>query len=106
MSPQNELNSVLSSIARQVEEFQGYLALTKKERKLLKPEFLTDHQVFLNDVIQKLRVLNVPAPVSAYYQHHSSTPYRSDYIRKPLAFSIGSQSSDTSKLYREFHGKV
>lgn len=100
-SPQNELNSVLSSLSRQVEEFQGYLALSKKQRKLLKPEFLSDHQVFLNDIIQKLRILNVPKPNSvavsnAYYQHHSSTPYRSDYIRKPLAFSIGSQSTDTS----------
>ena len=103
-SPQNELNSVLSSLARQVEEFQSYLALSKKQRKLLKPEFLSNHQVFLNDVIQKLRVLNVPKPNSisvsnAYYQHHSSTPYRTDYIRKPLAFSIGSQSTDTSKLH-------
>lgn len=103
-SPQNELNSVLSTLARQIEEFQSYLALSKKQRKLLKPEFLSNHQVFLNEVIQKLRVLNVPKPNSisvsnAYYQHHSSTPYRSDDIRKPLAFSIGSQSTDTSKLH-------
>lgn len=105
-SPQDELQSVLNSLAHQVESFQTYLTLSKKQRKLVKPEFLNEHQVFLNDIFNRLRVLNVSKPQrnsvlvsSTYYQPQSSTPYRSDYIRKPLAFSIGSQSTDTS----EFH---
>ncbi|XP_031628714.1 dystrophin-1 [Contarinia nasturtii] len=110
-SSQDELQSVLNSLAHQVESFQAYLALSKKQRKLVKPEFLCEHQVFLNDVFNRLRVLNVSKPKrnsmlvsSTYYQPQSSTPYQNDYIRKPLAFSIGSQSTDT--IYRSRSDKV
>lgn len=105
---QEELNDVLNALARQVADFQGYLALSKRQRKLLRPEFLRQHQDFLDDIIKKMRVLKVPNASSISmsnpsYEVHSSTPYRSDYIRQPLLFSIGSQSTDTSEHFDDLH---
>lgn len=102
---QDELNDVLNALARQVADFQGYLGLSKRQRKLLRPEFLRQHQDFLDDIIKKMRVLKVPnsSSISTTYEAHSSTPYRSDYIREPLAFSIGSQSTDSSEHMFDLH---
>lgn len=105
---QDELNEVLNGLAKQVADFQNYLTLSKKQRKTLKPEFLSEHQVFLDDVMKKMHTIKTPKASSLSisnqsYVQPSSTPYQSDYTRPPLAFSSRSQSTDSSMFHSELN---
>lgn len=98
---QDQLNMVIQSLLYQAEEFQNYLDLSKKQRKSQRPDFLNEHHAFLDDITKKLRSMNVPCSMSSStltFLPQSSTPYRSNYNRKPLTFSIGSQIANSSQF--------
>lgn len=98
---QDQLNMVIQSLLYQAEEFQNYLDLSKKQRKSQRPDFLNEHHAFLDDITKKLRSMNVPSSMSSStltFLPQSSTPYRSNYNRKPLTFSIGSQIANSSQF--------
>lgn len=100
-SHQEQINAIANSLVKEAEEFRNYQALSKKQRKSQKPEFLGEHEVFLENIIKQLRDINVPKSMSTStltYVPHSSTPYRSNSSRKPLAFSIGSQIANSSQF--------
>lgn len=100
-SHQEQINAIANSLVKEAEEFRNYQALSKKQRKSQKPEFLGEHEVFLENIIKQLRYMNVPKSMSTStltYVPHSSTPYRSNSSRKPLAFSIGSQIANSSQF--------
>lgn len=95
------MNVIIASLANQAESVRSYLSLSKKQRKREKPEFLDEHEVFLENIIKQLRNVNVPKSTATSISTclpHSSTPYRSVYNRKPLAFSIGSQLANSSQF--------
>lgn len=80
-----QMNVIIDSLIHQSEQLQNILILTKKKRKT-KTEtshFLNDHQLFLVDIIDKLRNMNQMKSNAVSFPH-SSTPYRNNDRRLRL----------------------
>lgn len=99
-SDQERINIILDSLLHQSEQLQNYLVLSKKQRKREKPQFLSEHQLFLRDIIDKLRNVSVSKSTIASVPH-SSTPYRNNENKKPRPFSIGSPLGKSGKYIHE-----
>ena len=99
---QDQLNIVIQSLLQQAEELKKYMALSKKKRKNHHSDFLNEHQAFLDEIAQKLCNLNPPKSLSTTSTlaclPQSSTPYRSNYNRKPFTFSVGSHITNSSQF--------
>lgn len=80
----------------QAEQLQDFLNLTKA-RKRDKLKFLMEHQIFLTEVIEKLRALN-PSKSSTASFPHSSTPYRNTNSQQSRVLSIGSRIGSSGSL--------
>lgn len=101
-SNQERINLIIDSLIHQSEQFQNYMVLSKKQRKREQPQFLGEHQLFLTEIIDKLRNVNVIKSSTSSIPH-SSTPYRNNENRKPRPFSIGSPLANSSEHFHLFH---
>lgn len=97
---QGKVNVIIDSLIHQSEQLQNYMVLSKKQRNKEQPQFLSEHQIFLTEVIDKLKNLKKTQPNTKTIPH-SSTPYRDNNENKvkPRPVSIGSPLSKTSKLF-------
>lgn len=92
------MNVIIDSLIHQSEQLQNILISSKNKRKT-KTEtshFLNDHQLFLADIIDKLRNMN-QIKSNAVTLPYASTPYRNDDRRS--RFNIGSPLSASGKFY-------
>lgn len=99
---QNKVNVIIDSLIHQSEQLQNYMVLSKKQRKREQPQFLSEHQIFLTEVIDKLKLLKETQPNTKTIP--SSTPYRNNNVNKvkPRPLSIGSPLSKSSKLFNHW----
>lgn len=96
----DRINVLIDSLTHQAEELQNYLSLSTKARKRDKSKFLEEHQIFLTEVIDKLRNVNL-SPSSGSTYPHSSTPYRNLNSQKSRVFTIGSPLANSGSSF--FH---
>lgn len=98
---QDKVNVIIDSLIHQSQQLQNYMILSKKQRKKEQPHFLSEHQIFLTEVIDKLKNFKETQPkTKTKTLPHSSTPYRNNNGNKvkPRPLSIGSPLSKSSKL--------
>lgn len=101
---QDKVNVIIDSLIHQSEQLQNYMVLSKKQRKKEQPQFLSEHQIFLTEVIDKLKNLK-ETQSNIKTIPHSSTPYRNNNNEnkvKPRPLSIGSPLSKSSQLLNSF----
>lgn len=105
---QDKVNVIIDSLIHQSEQLQNYMLLSKKQRKKEKPQFLSEHQIFLTEVIDKLKNLKKTQPNITKTMPHSSTPYRNNNGNKvkPRPLSIGSPLAKSSKLLNRVPFKI
>lgn len=93
---QKQISVIIDSLIHQSEQLQNYMILSKRQRKREQPKFLSEHQLFLADIIDKLRSVNVSKSNAASVPH-SSTPYRNNENKKTRPFSIGSPLANSGQ---------